>query len=1047
MTDAELLCRYAIDGSPEAFRAVVDRYGRLVYGSALRQVGDPHLAEDVSQAVFIVLSRRAGGVRGEHLAGWLVNTTRLTARAAVRARRRRAHHERRAAVMWGIFDRHRRHAAGGHGEMSDVIDGALARLSAGDRSAVALHFLAGLTFQEVAAATGGTEESVRKRVARALPRLREFLVGRGVTLAAGAGAVSDTLYRLPAPALPPGFGEAVCGAAAAAAGGSAAAGVTTLLARQVMNHMFFVKAQIVGAAVLALVAVGAVGAAVVERADVVAAQSTAASTGAASRLASAGPTSVPTELEVVCVDAAGKPVAGAEVRFHQACYSDTGDSREQVLPAATTDAAGRVRLGKLDLAAAGESWQREVLVRVPGQFLGGALRGYSARRPRASTDGDGPLRIVLERTGTVAGRVVVPAGFRPEDVTVRAIVAMIKSGDGPFGYSADPERWKELPGLFHTRVNADGTFTLADVPTVGFLHLAAEGPGLGQRQIPFARGGGTEALTFNLRREAVIEGTLRRSDDTPAPAGTAVEVHPKMQTLGSTRAFRATTDDRGHFRVAGLAEGVFAVALGPVPGVAPRDWVMTTRDDLRVLSGQTLALDDLRLVRGALVRGRVVDDHGDAVEGASIAALSPSAASGFSVGVAGSDAKGEFSLRLPLGDCRLYFMDVPGGTPRGRDDAGIVVRVAPTDETLSVKMQLIRGGEERRPLPTGAVRGRVIDVDGKPLADVPVTVFCNEEPEDGFRRGWSRPTVRTGSDGRFEIAALAGLTSHVRVDNADYAPAPAELGGRDVTARPPKDGAVGVGDVIVQADPVVSEVTGIVTDPDGHPLSDAYLDRRFSSAHLQTDAAGRFRLPVRKSEASSSVVVGMTRDAYTDRTWVGIPPGTKDARFILYPYVAQKVGPGFDKSPAPVRLLNQPAPALEVETWVHLPASGAPTLPRKDGAWTLVVFVNACGPKGDLLETVKRLEAACATAPVNCVGLLICDTVYHEAGIRAALDGHRASVAVGVDRFGSGLAPGTGGRTFGTWGLVRMPQVFVVDPGGLVRQTQTGLEGVDAYIK
>ena len=72
----------------------------MVYSAALRQVKDRHLAEDVTQCVFLALARKAGGLRrGRSLAAWLLVTTRYLALDALDARARRMHHEREAAAM------------------------------------------------------------------------------------------------------------------------------------------------------------------------------------------------------------------------------------------------------------------------------------------------------------------------------------------------------------------------------------------------------------------------------------------------------------------------------------------------------------------------------------------------------------------------------------------------------------------------------------------------------------------------------------------------------------------------------------------------------------------------------------------------------------------------------------------------------------------------------------------------------------------------------------------------------------------------------------
>src|SRR5262249_28015423 len=97
--DLALLREYSQGKSEAAFAAIVARHIDLVYSVARRAVSDPHLAEDVTQATFIILARKAKSIgRKTLISGWLCRTARYVAANALTTKRRREFHEREASM-------------------------------------------------------------------------------------------------------------------------------------------------------------------------------------------------------------------------------------------------------------------------------------------------------------------------------------------------------------------------------------------------------------------------------------------------------------------------------------------------------------------------------------------------------------------------------------------------------------------------------------------------------------------------------------------------------------------------------------------------------------------------------------------------------------------------------------------------------------------------------------------------------------------------------------------------------------------------------------
>jgi len=98
--DLTLLRAYAWQNSEEAFATLVSRHVNLVYSVALRQVRNPHLAEDITQAVFIILARKSASLGPKTiLPGWLCRTARYASAHALTMQRRRQHREQEAHMQ------------------------------------------------------------------------------------------------------------------------------------------------------------------------------------------------------------------------------------------------------------------------------------------------------------------------------------------------------------------------------------------------------------------------------------------------------------------------------------------------------------------------------------------------------------------------------------------------------------------------------------------------------------------------------------------------------------------------------------------------------------------------------------------------------------------------------------------------------------------------------------------------------------------------------------------------------------------------------------
>jgi RNA polymerase sigma factor (sigma-70 family) len=255
-SDADLLEKFARHGDEPAFAALVQRHGPLVWKVSRRTARHEQDAEDVYQATFLVLARKASTIRkGGSLGSWLYGVAyRLGLRARSDAARRRQQEQGAARPTTTVDDLTWR-------ELREVLDQELARLPDKFRAPLELCYFDELTHEEAARQLGWSARSVRDRLERGRRRLRLRLTKRGLTLSlALANAVLGSAH---ASAAPPAITAALIQAAGPYALRRSLAGTISAtalaLAEGGLQTMFSGKLYVMAMGLIALLVFGGAG--------------------------------------------------------------------------------------------------------------------------------------------------------------------------------------------------------------------------------------------------------------------------------------------------------------------------------------------------------------------------------------------------------------------------------------------------------------------------------------------------------------------------------------------------------------------------------------------------------------------------------------------------------------------------------------------------------------------------------------------------------------------------------------------------------------------
>ena len=846
LTDRQLVERFTASGrdaaGEAAFAALVARHGPMVLGVCRQLLGDVQDAEDTFQGVFLVLARRAQSIRDPDLLGnWLYGVAIRTARCArqqIGRRRRREESGPMTGVGTGSSDRaepaappadrpaiDREQAEAIHGEVVDALPRAF-------RLPVVLCYFEGLTLDDAARRLRCPAGTVRSRLARAREKLKIGLARRGVALPAVAlGAVLSP--RSASASIPPLLCDsttraAIQFAAQHTAAGGAISTSAAALAQEVLRTMLLHKVKLIASSLLLMAAVATAELARPFAGHEGFAREESGTPGGASRAACRRPDQSRRETRSCRrrSDDGRRPGARPRRQAPRSAVVDLVSRPRSPWVGASDDIDRYTLLGKGQSGGDGRfklDSPRTASTRVFDVFVVAAAPGFGLGWAALNPDAEQPLaEIKLQPEKAVRLRLTDVTGTPAKGVEV-ALRSVGRSNDkGQFDGISFGTSARGGIRVWPRPVKSDdqGRITLAGIGRGALVSLGVTDLRYARQDLHVdpAKALSSGEITIALEPARIIEGRVLAAD-TGEPIKNAEPVSRLYALLMNehsrgyfTAKFRA--DDQGRFVMNPAASDTYTLGAF-VTGGEP---YLIQQDEFKWTKGTVKATHDIKLKRGALIRGKVTEAGTDRPLTASSIQFIPvrgddQVLSGWQAIVASKD-DGSFQIAVPsgkghllvfgptgdyvlgeIGSNRLYS-DRPGGQ-RYHAHAIIPYEVKAGDPPIEVAAAL---------RPGVTIKGRVEGPDGQTITDGFILTTLRIEAFNPFWRGDYQIAIR---DGRFELHGLAAdaFTRIYLLDPEHEWGASVEVSGKQVTE-----------DLVIRLQPCGKAVARFV-GPDGHGLA------------------------------------------------------------------------------------------------------------------------------------------------------------------------------------------------------------------------------------